>query len=494
MAGPSSLSDPDRARLDGIVQQMTADGKDDAYIQAVVDDFKQKYAAPPGGLLPSSEPSAPAPPLTEFMRNAKRSGAAQFTNLANAALHPVDTVGNILNVAAGGVEKVKRSTYGGPAGEHEKYADAAGQYFKDRFGGVENIKKTAYEDPFGLLADVAGVASLGGGAVEQGAARSAQLAEAVNATKAASTLRNVSEGAGTVAQVGDMLNPARAITYPAKKILQEAALVPIAYANFPMKSLRDEYGMRNILKTIRDRGLVGEGRAESQIQKAMGRVTQGEAQAEAAGAPTLKVGDIESDVRTVVEPEIQRRLQSTGAPSTQQTLDDAIARWKAEHPTGEISLTGAHPLKTSAQELAYESGRDNLAVSKMTQEEFARSYKNRMEQSASTKGVDLGSLNQDVKNIVGAKRTIEGGSPFQLHKFLTASPVAARGMANLSDPVSVAMTAAELAALTVPAVGRTAGIGLNIAAKGIDPYLARLALMRQLSGQNDDTQQHPPNQ
>jgi hypothetical protein len=46
MAGPSTLSDQDRARLDDIVRQMEANGEKPAYIQSVVDDFKQKYTAP----------------------------------------------------------------------------------------------------------------------------------------------------------------------------------------------------------------------------------------------------------------------------------------------------------------------------------------------------------------------------------------------------------------------------------------------------------------
>lgn len=44
------LSPHHRAKLDGIVQQMAANGESDASIRAVVDDFKAKYSAPQGWL------------------------------------------------------------------------------------------------------------------------------------------------------------------------------------------------------------------------------------------------------------------------------------------------------------------------------------------------------------------------------------------------------------------------------------------------------------
>jgi hypothetical protein len=52
------LSDDSRRKLDGIVQKMVANKEKDSDIQAVVNDFKQKYATPPA----PARPAAPPPP------------------------------------------------------------------------------------------------------------------------------------------------------------------------------------------------------------------------------------------------------------------------------------------------------------------------------------------------------------------------------------------------------------------------------------------------
>ena len=67
-------------------------------------------------------------------------------------------------MALGGVQKLIPGEQGS-----EQYADAMGQFVKDRFGGVENIKKTIAEDPVGLLGDVAGLLTGGGMAAAKGA-------------------------------------------------------------------------------------------------------------------------------------------------------------------------------------------------------------------------------------------------------------------------------------------------------------------------------------
>ena len=61
------------------------------------------------------------------------------------------------NLAIGGVEKLIPGEQG-----KEKYADAAGKFYKDRYGGGENIKNTFINDPVGFVADVSTLLSLGG--------------------------------------------------------------------------------------------------------------------------------------------------------------------------------------------------------------------------------------------------------------------------------------------------------------------------------------------
>jgi hypothetical protein len=51
---------------------------------------------------------------------------------------------------------------------HEKYAEAVGQFFADRYGGIENVRKTLAQDPVGFAADVATVLTAGGGLAARG--------------------------------------------------------------------------------------------------------------------------------------------------------------------------------------------------------------------------------------------------------------------------------------------------------------------------------------
>jgi hypothetical protein len=64
---------------------------------------------------------------------------------------------------------------------HEKYADAVGRFFKDRYGGLENIKRTLARDPVGMLADLSTVMSLGGTAAARAPGLAGQVGQAVRA-------------------------------------------------------------------------------------------------------------------------------------------------------------------------------------------------------------------------------------------------------------------------------------------------------------------------
>jgi hypothetical protein len=118
-------------------------------------------------LLKQADPKRFQPPPAEeeslgefakgFGRNVLKSGAGVIGGAASALRHPITTAENLGNVGLGVAEKAF-----GLAPQHEQYAEAAGEYFKNRYGGWENIKKTAYEDPVGALLDVAPLAGAAG--------------------------------------------------------------------------------------------------------------------------------------------------------------------------------------------------------------------------------------------------------------------------------------------------------------------------------------------
>lgn len=97
--------------------------------------------------------------------------ALQFgSDIVQPIIHPIETAKGIGNIGLGVGEKL----FGGfsdptaekpepPAvGEHEKYADAVGKFFADRYGGMEALKKTMATDPIGFLSDLSTVVTGGG--------------------------------------------------------------------------------------------------------------------------------------------------------------------------------------------------------------------------------------------------------------------------------------------------------------------------------------------
>jgi Deoxyribonuclease NucA/NucB len=72
-------------------------------------------------------------------------------------IHPVDTLEGFKNLGLGVLEKA--GIKGGA--EHEKYADALGRYFADRYGSLENLRRTFEQDPVGLAGDLSSLFTAG---------------------------------------------------------------------------------------------------------------------------------------------------------------------------------------------------------------------------------------------------------------------------------------------------------------------------------------------
>ena len=88
--------------------------------------------------------------LMQTIKNIPGSLYKMGADTIGAIASPGDTYMALENTLYGGMNKV----FPGFAPDHEKYADAAGKYYKDRWGGIDNIKKTVMNDPAGALSDV----------------------------------------------------------------------------------------------------------------------------------------------------------------------------------------------------------------------------------------------------------------------------------------------------------------------------------------------------
>lgn len=87
----------------------------------------------------------------------------------------------------------------------EQIANAAGQFYKDRYGGIENIKRTINDDPAGALLDLSTILSGGGTLVTK-------VGKASNLSKLATVGR-------TAQRIGSAINPIeQAINLPGRAV------------------------------------------------------------------------------------------------------------------------------------------------------------------------------------------------------------------------------------------------------------------------------------
>jgi hypothetical protein len=96
--------------------------------------------------------------IAETWRNAPASAAHFARDVVQPIIHPVETATNLKNLGLGVLEKTGIV----PGDEHEKYADAVGRYFAERYGGFENAKRALITDPVGVAGDLSTLFTGGG--------------------------------------------------------------------------------------------------------------------------------------------------------------------------------------------------------------------------------------------------------------------------------------------------------------------------------------------
>lgn len=126
-------------------------------------------------------------------------------NLAQAAIHPVDTLEGLVRTGAGAMEKAFPGNAGLPTGNVEQY-EAVKKMIGDRYGSQDALKNTLANDPVGMTADIAGLLAGGGGMV-RGAGAMANMPRLANA-------------GAKMAQVGGLMDPVnvarQAVTTPVR--------------------------------------------------------------------------------------------------------------------------------------------------------------------------------------------------------------------------------------------------------------------------------------
>lgn len=113
--------------------------------------------------MPAQSPTVeepPAKPWSDLPGNVLSSAGNFVSSMVHPFLHPVDTVTGLADIGQGVVSKgraLARGAVGLPIDVDrpavEASADAAGNYFADRFGSMRKIRNTLITDPVGSLAD-----------------------------------------------------------------------------------------------------------------------------------------------------------------------------------------------------------------------------------------------------------------------------------------------------------------------------------------------------
>jgi len=155
------------------------------------DQLMQMGAQP---IQPQAQTQGPS--IGGFLGNVVSSGANAIGGIANAIMHPIDTVSGLANTAAGGLEagiQAGADVLGIPNNhiqtpEQQQFHNVI-NFFAQRYGGsnpeevISHIAQTAYKDPVGFAMDLS--ALLGGAGAVAG-----KVGEFVDAAKTSSLLAN----------------------------------------------------------------------------------------------------------------------------------------------------------------------------------------------------------------------------------------------------------------------------------------------------------------
>lgn len=126
---------------------------------------------PEPGQKPISWSDVPGMAMQSFIPSAKQAGS----DIVQPFLSPIETTKALGNLGLGLIQKFIPGEQ-----ESEKYANAVGQFFADRYGGIEELKKTLATDPAGFLLDASTVLTGGGGLAARAPGMTGKIGKAVS--------------------------------------------------------------------------------------------------------------------------------------------------------------------------------------------------------------------------------------------------------------------------------------------------------------------------
>lgn len=217
----------------------------------------------------SKNASRPKSSWKELPANFLPSAGKFVGDIYQSVSHPIDTAKGLGNIALGAAEKLIPGEQG-----KEQYADAVGQFFKNRYGGLDKLKETIITDPVGFASDLGTVLS-GGGAIASKIGTASGLGKLATAGKAISQVGNAIEPLSSATRaVGTAIDTATAgkKLAPFAKRVDTSALEAAARqgVELPASSL-SKSNVVKMLETIGGRGLFGD-KLNVKLEKAISKM------------------------------------------------------------------------------------------------------------------------------------------------------------------------------------------------------------------------------
>ncbi len=287
------------------------------------------------------------------LKNAIPSAGNFVSGVAQAVVHPINTIGSLVSAGAGGINNLMPQSvdnFGdklfGSKGRLDsvKTADAIGGFYKDRYGSSEGLKNTLATDPVGIASDVAALLSGGAGV--------------------AAKVPGLTKAAGMMATASKYTNPINAATYAASKA---APALGNGIAN-AIGGLGTHTGGESIKQAFRS-GMEGGDSATSfadnmrgnvpmtdvldaakQNLQAMGQqksaaYRQGMAQV-SGDKSVLDFSNIDNAINDAANAvTFKGQIKNTKAAQVQQDIADAVRQWKGLDPAEYHTPEGFDALK-----------------------------------------------------------------------------------------------------------------------------------------------------
>ena len=249
--------------------------------------------------------------------------------------HPIDTATTLKDIAVGAVSKDATP-------EQKAIANAAGDFYKDRYGSVEGFKKAIATDPAGVLSDVSTVLT-GGGAL-------------------ASKLPGIAKAGQIASKVGGVIDPLSAITKTAGAVSN--LNIPSSIAGMTTGTGSD------VMRTLYEAGKEGNPKLSSALRnmrtpqgnykdlvtdarEALTNLQRQRASEYNAGMEgvrndltTLSIDPIEQSIKSTIEKhQFKGRPSGKQSAETQQEILQKIDEWKSLEPSDFHTAEGLDWLK-----------------------------------------------------------------------------------------------------------------------------------------------------